>query len=198
MESIDAPPLNSNLELLLTSISSKAIISFQKMATEKMKIKSFEIDCRDLDNRFHATDIRESKEFKATFDILKSVTGPVLYWFEILSDTNPQRIVESIKNYKNGDGKRATPAIKKRGNDTSRILYVGKVKKAFCGRLITHLGYLKGSGQTQGLQLGCWAKDICLTLRLNFIEFDKGMADYMTILENGFAEHLRPLIGKHK
>ncbi len=41
------------------------------------------------------------------------------------------------------------------------------------GKLITHLGYLKGKGQTQGLQLDSWSRHISLKLRLHIIEFDK-------------------------
>lgn len=190
--------LNFYLSSLLVNTCSKAIASFQATANEEKKVHSLEIDCRDLDKRFHSNDIRDAKEFKEIFDTLKSITNPVLYWFEIISETSHQEIVERISKYKREGGTRATPAMRKKINGASRILYVGKVKNTFWGRLITHLGYLKGTGQTQGLQLDCWAKDICLKLRLNVIEFDKSMADYMTVVENAFAKELKPIIGKHK
>lgn len=190
--------LNASLSSVLVDTCSKAIASFQSTAKEEKQVHSFEIDCRDLDKRFHSNDIRDANEFKEIFDTLKSVTNPVLYWFEIISDTSHQQIVESISNYKKDGGTRATPAMRKNISGGSRILYVGKVKNTFWGRLITHLGYLKGTGQTQGLQLDCWAKDICLKLRLHVVEFDKRMADYMTVIENAFAKELKPIIGKHK
>jgi hypothetical protein len=190
--------LNPDLSSLLADTCSNAIASFKVAANGEKKQHSFEIDCRDLDKSFHSNDIRDSKEFKEIFDTLNPITKPVLYWFEIISDTSHQEIVESILKYKKEDGTRATPAMKKNTDDTSRTLYVGKVKSFFWGRLITHLGYLKGTGQTQGLQLDCWAKDICLKQRLNVIEFDKSMADYMTVVEYAFAKELKPIIGKHK
>jgi len=49
---------------------------------------------------------------------------------------------------------------------------------------------------TQGLQLFHWAKELCLTLRVNVIEFDADMADVMPIIEYAFAKHQKLLVGK--
>ena len=86
--------------------------------------------------------------------------------------------------------------MKKSIND-SRILYVGKVKRHFWGRLIQHLGYYKVN-RTQGLQLYYWAKELNLNLKVTVIEFEPEMIDLMEVLESALAKKLKPILGKHK
>ena len=157
---------------------------------------SFVISCFDLED-FNYVDIRKADKFKELFDQLRIANGPTLYWFEIISDINPRKVVEALSSCKLSTGAKATPALKTSIDYKSTVLYVGKVKGAFWGRLIQHLGFFKVNA-TQGLQLFYWAKDICLTLRVNVMEFDPNMADVMPIIEYAFAKRLKPLIGKHE
>jgi len=157
---------------------------------------SFTICCKDLDD-FNFVDIRQSEKFKLIFDKLKDASGPTLYWFEIISDTDSKKVIEALNNYKTSENSKATPALKTTINYDSKTLYVGKVKGAFWGRLIQHLGFFKVNG-TQGLQLFYWAKDLSLDLKINILEFDNNMADIVPVVEYAFAKRLQPLAGKHK
>ena len=157
---------------------------------------SFTINCGDLED-FNFVDIRESKNFKPIFDQLKELSGPTLYWFEIISDTDTELVVKSLNNYKTSANAKATPALKSKINFDSKVLYVGKVKGTFWGRLIQHLGFFKVNG-TQGLQLFYWAKDLSLNLKVHIFVFDNNMADIMPIVEYTFAKRFQPLVGKHQ
>ncbi len=186
----------TNIEYLQEFIVS-AISHLEHVRANGIKKEfSFTIDCSDLDD-YNYIDIRNSEKFKMIFDQLKSANGPTLYWIEIISDTDTKKVIEALKHYKASDKSKATPALKSTINYNSNILYVGKVKAAFWGRLIQHLGFLKVNA-TQGLQLFYWAKDLSLTLKVNTIEFDNNMADIMPIVEYAFAKRFQPLIGKHK
>jgi len=157
---------------------------------------SFEISCSNLED-FNHFDIRQSANFKTMFDELKIANGPTLYWFEIISETDTLSIITELKKYKKNINAKSTPALKNNINYDSRILYVGKVKGAFWGRLIQHLGFFKVNA-TQGLQLFYWTRSLALTIKVNVIEFDIAMADIMPTIELAFAQRLQPLIGKHK
>lgn len=157
---------------------------------------SFIINCSDLED-FNNHDIRQSQKFKPIFDQLVVVTGPTLYWFEIVSETDTKKIIEALNNYKATEKPKATPALKLNINYNSKILYVGKVKGIFWGRLIQHLGFF-GVPATQGLQLFNWTKDLSLKINVNVLEFENDMAEIMPIIEYAFAKRLQPLIGKHK
>lgn len=157
---------------------------------------SFTINCSDLDD-FNYVDIRQSDKFKPIFDQLNSASGPSLYWFEIVSEIDTQKVIKALYDYKASEGPKATPALKSSINYNSKVMYVGKVKGAFWGRLIQHLGFFKVNA-TQGLQLFYWAKDLSIELKVNVLVFDNNMADIMPIIEYAFAKKLQPLIGKHK
>jgi hypothetical protein len=91
-------------------------------------------------------DIRESVEHQATFKRLAAVRGPVVYVFEICSLTSPGAVLAAASTYV---GPRAVPAHRRTIDASSRVLYVGKVKKALCGRVIQHLGFSR-TAATQG------------------------------------------------
>lgn len=156
----------------------------------------FDIDCEGLEDYNHV-DIRDSERFKNMFGQLKGVVGPVLYWFEIVSDLPNQDIISDLNRYIGSGDCKAVPALKKTIDYDTKALYIGKVKTHFWGRLIQHLGYYKVKA-TQGLQLYHWAKDLPLKFKVHVYEFDKSMADLMPIVENALAKELKPLIGKHK
>lgn len=186
----------TNVEYLKEFISTTIANLEHVRANGVKKEYSFNIDCSDLDD-YNYVDIRQADKFKPIFDQLKSATGPTLYWIEIASETNTQKIIEALNIYKSSDYAKATPALKSNINYDSKTLYVGKVKGAFWGRLIQHLGFFKVNA-TQGLQLFYWTKDLSLILKFNILEFDNNMADTMPIIEYAFAARLHPLIGKHK
>ena len=91
---------------------------------------------------------------------------------------------------------RVTPVIYKNYNRRTNILYVGKCKENFWGRVMQHLGYYK-TPTTQGLQLFHWAKELRLEVRLNALEFTSDMKDIMPVIELFFAKQLQPLVGRH-
>ena len=157
---------------------------------------SFSIDCSTLLD-CTSSDLRKTVEYKPIFDLLKTVNGPVLYWFEITSTTDRKAIIAALNAYNNEVSARATPALRSSINFDSNVLYVGKVKKAFSNRLLQHLGYFSVAA-TQGLQLLHWTQNSSLSLKVNLIEFEDDIADFMPVIEYAFAKKLHPLIGKHK
>lgn len=191
---------NDVIQDLIHSTSENVVRSFSSLLNSTLKIHEFEIDCKLLHARFMTNDIRESEEFKTLFStLLKDLNGPVVYWFEVISDTSVHDIHNSIKIYK-GKFERPVPALRRSvpADFNSKILYVGKVKAGFWGRLITHMGFLAGIGQTQGLQLQSWAKEMDLILRLNVLPLNRELADYLTVIESALAKYMKPIVGKHQ
>jgi len=79
-------------------------------------------------------DIRKSEQLKETFDKLKLIKNPVLYWFEIdetkiKADKIRSRYVDHLAKKSN----RAMSSYKKIFDQNSKTLYVGKVKTGFWG-----------------------------------------------------------------
>lgn len=159
-------------------------------------IREFEYDfkCKDLEDYLNF-DITNSNQFKQLFINLKEIKGPVLYWYEIISEHTNDEIINALKVYSQTN-QRATPVFYQNYSRDTRVLYVGKCKESFWGRVIQHLGYYK-THTTQGLQLYHWAKDLCLDVRLHALEFDTDMKEIMPIVESFFAKSLTPLVGKH-
>jgi hypothetical protein len=184
------------MEDVIKEISRKAIFPLQNIAKNGIKNKKeFYINCSDLDD-FNFIDISISEKHKPMFTELKYLNGPCLYYFEIMSDNLSTAIVDRIREYSNTENSKSIPAIKK-AIPESKILYVGKVKRKFWGRLIQHLGYYKVN-RTQGLQLFYWTKELNLNLKLVVFEFEPEMINLMEILENDLAKYLNPILGKHK
>ena len=184
------------MEKSIKEISEKAIIPLQNIAKNGVKQKKeFYINCSDLEDYNHF-DITDSEKHKTMFTELRELIGPCLYYFEITSNNLTPEIINKIKEYSNTENSKSIPAIKKTIAE-SKILYVGKVKRHFWGRLIQHLGYYKVP-RTQGLQLFYWAKELNLNLKLTVFEFEPEMINLMEILENELAKQLKPILGKHK
>lgn len=184
------------MEEIIKEISKKAISPFQHIAEKGTKnTKEFHLNCTDLED-FNYNDITLSEKYTEMFSELKNLSGPCLYYFEILSENLSSEIVDKIKEYSNTENSKSIPAIKKTIPE-SKILYVGKVKRHFWGRLIQHLGYYKVN-RTQGLQLYYWTKELNLNLKLVVYEFEPNMTNLMEVLENDLAKHLKPILGKHK
>lgn len=181
---------------LLSKFLSDTISSLEKVSKEGQTSGFiFDIDCSDLKDYLN-NNILESEEYSELFNKLCQMQGPVLYWFEILSDNTNDSIIASLKEYKSLKNHRVIPYYKDSYDKLTKTLYVGKCKGKFYGRVIQHLGYFV-TPSTQGLQLYHWAKDISLKVRIHAIEFPKEMVDIMPIVEYYFAKHLKPLIGKH-
>lgn len=157
--------------------------------------RSFLIDCEKLSD-FDEINIYEDAIQKLMFDELLKFKCPILYWFEIISPTSNKQILDALIVYKNKEGRKSIPAIRKSPPLDTNVLYVGKVVKGFSGRVVTHLGYYKVS-RTQGLQLFHWALPIKLKLRLHMHAFKPEMGRLMAVIERAMAEKLRPLLGKH-
>lgn len=153
------------------------------------------IKCEELGDYLNS-DIRYSSQYKDLFKKLMEIKGPVLYWYEIMSDHTGDDIINALREYGQKENHRAIPVFYKNHNKSTRILYVGKCKGRFWGRVIQHLGYFT-TPSTQGLQLYHWAKDLRLELDLHALEFDDDMVDIMPIVESYFAKCFHPLIGKH-
>ncbi len=192
--------MTSQIAETLTKTCNQAISAFTKTLQQKPLPFQFNIDCKLLNEKFHTNDIRDSIEFKQLFDQVQKIKNPVVYWFIIKTEILPQNIIDNLIDYKNKAGilARTTPAYKKEINSKSKVLYVGKVKNGFWGRLITHMGFLKGKGQTQGLQIFNWMGNLDLQLELHVLEFNSDMAEYLTPIEIEFAKLLSPILGKHK
>lgn len=158
------------------------------------QIYQFDIDCFEMKDYNYVNVLKES-DFSHIFDVVTKISGPCLYYFEIESDHSAEEIVNRVTEYKLTQDSKAVPAIKK-NFPQSKVLYVGKVKKGIWGRLVQHLGYYKVP-RTQGLQLFYWTKGTNVSLKMNILEFEHEMADYMGVLENKLAKELKPILGKH-
>ena len=171
----------------------KALDNFKCNGAKEYFVHDF--DCSFFQN-WNLTDIRDSAEHKVVFEKLGSITGPVVYWFEIVSDISAEDVRKFISDYKYSEDAKSVPALKTKYSKDSKILYVGKVKRKFWGRVIQHLGYYQVK-RTQGLQLYHWAKDIGLKVRLHAFEFEQEMEDLVSIIERKMARNLNPITGKH-
>jgi hypothetical protein len=181
---------------LIKDIAKSALNPLKKVSeVGATKISEFDIECGSLED-YNNCDIRKSPWFETLFIELQKFQGPCLYFFTITSKQSATQIVERIRAYSSTENSKSIPAIKKQFSQ-SNILYVGKVKRDFYGRVIQHLGYYKVN-QTQGLQLFYWAQDLNLCIKLTVLEFDTEMMNLMEVLENGLAKELKPILGKHK
>lgn len=179
----------------IKNISIDKAESLLNFTRTNIQVYSIFIDCENLKD-YNSIDIRKSIEYKQVFDNLNDIKNyPVLYWFEI-ENTNieAKQIVNAINEYSKS-GNKAVPAIKKSYEPNSKILYVGKVKRNFNGRLIQHLGFYK-INNTQGLQLFYWAGKIKLKLKLNYIVFDNSLENLMPLFEIEIAKKIKPIVGK--
>lgn len=181
---------------ILDSFIDRTIVSMNAIKNSGAKSEHvFEIDCSTLQDYLNCN-ILESEQFKNWFMELQTITGPCVYWYEIASGISNTEIIGKLDEYKKQMEHRVIPVYRKNYNQETKILYVGKVKGQFYGRVIQHLGYHK-QVQTQGLQLYHWAKNIDLKLKLHVIEFNNDMSDLVATVEQYFAKELNPLLGKH-
>jgi hypothetical protein len=135
---------------------------------------------------------------KVFLPLKENKKNPILYWFTI--DDKKTNAIELRKKYiefKQTKSTRASASYKPYVAENSKTLYVGKVKKDFHLRLVTHLGYSKNE-RTAGMQLFHWFNpEVFGNLSLNYIVFNEEMSDLITILEMELARELKPIIGKY-
>ncbi|MCZ8198196.1 MAG: hypothetical protein O9267_11375 [Flavobacterium sp.] len=145
------------------------------------------------------SNITTCNEHNEIFSEIKKIKmKPVLYWFSI---DNNNVTATTLRNkyleFKDLKFSRNSASYKPFIDPKSRTLYVGKVKKDFHLRLVTHLGYSKNK-DTAGLQLFHWYRlEEFGNLTLNYIVFKEEMCDLITILEMELARKLNPIIGKY-
>ncbi len=175
---------------------SQELIKALKVVEDKgaKKYVTHVFDCSFF-KKYTLENIRESPEHLEYHDKLRPLTGPCLYWFEILNGFDSSKIREEISTFRDKKLK-AVPAMKKKFSSESATLYVGKVKKNFWNRVIQHLGYYDNN-RTQGLQLYHWANALDLKLKLHVYEFHNDMSNLMVPFENNLARKLKPILGKH-
>ncbi|MBF4515466.1 hypothetical protein IRZ71_03895 [Flavobacterium sp. ANB] len=184
------------MESTIKEISKNAVTPLLNVSKNGAKrIKEFYIDCSTLED-YNYNDIRESEKHKLLYKELKEMDGPCLYFFEIISNNLSSEIINKIREYSISENAKSIPAIKKNIPE-SKILYVGKVKRHFWGRLVQHLGFYKVN-RTQGLQLFYWSKELHLNIKVTVFEFEPEMINLMEVLENELAKKLKPILGKHK
>jgi uncharacterized protein (DUF2249 family) len=187
---------------------SKQIAKSISVLTENdfVQPNSFVIDCKHLPTARDEGNIYDYPLYKDFFESLnESYNSPVVYWVQVLNNHNPNDIFQSLSNYKEKfkqnkltDG-RVTPALKKQIDTNSKdTLYVGKVNKDFKGRLVPHLGYYHNSPYTQGLQLCHWAKQIELSVSINYVILPHCLRELTGALEIKLSNQLHPIVGKHR
>lgn len=181
---------------LIKEVSQKCVQSFIHVSKNGAKnIRDFYIDCELLED-YNNVNITKSKQYEELFNDLCKLSGPCLYFFTIISEHSTLDLVNDIVEYSKSENAKSTPAIKKNIPE-SKILYVGKVKRYFWGRVIQHLGFY-GTPRTQGLQLYYWTRNNKLKLKLTVLEFESDMSDLLPILEIELAKQLKPIVGKHR
>lgn len=184
------------MDYILSDFLSDTITSLENLRKNDVcKEFSCVFKCAELEDYVNH-DITKSDQYRELIKELMEIKGPVLYWYEIISNHSNDEIINSLQMYEQQQDHRSIPVFFKGYNRNTRILYVGKCKGKFWGRVIQHLGYFK-IPTTQGLQLYHWAKELHLEVKLHALEFTEDMADIMPIVESYFAKKLHPLVGKH-
>ena len=157
----------------------------KKMVIEKSD--DFIFFCSELVDE----NLKQTQKFKNFIDDINNKL-PTIYWFEIISKT-PLDLTEKIKKCREERKFKVPPTNE---NISSNILYVGKVRNNFRGRVKGHLGY--SSPETWSLQLNHWVEEMEMELKLNYIQYEIGTDNIaLAILEHCTAEELKPILGKH-
>ncbi|MEK8180766.1 hypothetical protein WMW71_10485 [Flavobacterium buctense] len=198
----------------------KGLEKYKQVLEEQCK-KRFEVKTIYIDKHFFSNtpekenDLdKKSQLVKLEIDSIKK--NPILYWFSFDENFKGQEVTRNMfleysnaikskeyiadkEKYKTNplSYKRAVSAIKDKFlNTETKTLYVGKVKKDFWFRIVTHCGWAP-SPKTAGLQLKYWYDlEELPPLKLNYIVFDPIMDDFVSILEIELNKQLNPLIGK--
>lgn len=117
---------------------------------------------------------------------------PALYVFEYGNATGPE-VFDAFNRYKQSQGSKPTPAVKKKPPFHSPTLYVGKSESDLVNRLFVHFGYYPKS--ESGLQLIHWAGEINLIVNIKIWQFETGLKNYLKVFEKPLHLEFKPLIG---
>lgn len=161
-----------------------------------IKIESFELDCSWFCSCSDDGQILHD-EISSIINNLRKVSGPVVYWIELSNEIKGGQLLSAFKEYSISPSKRAIPARKKYPDIDSNVLYVGKVKRIFWGRIYQHMGF-HNNRWTQGLQLYFWTQELKPKFKINYCQFAEELADLLPLFEISIARRLRPILGKHK
>ena len=188
-------PANQKVLDLVKQKCSQAAAPMAHVATAGAEaVHTFTFEIGSLQD-FSSKDIRADTEHSAVFKQLAAIKGPVVYFFEIISSISPAEVLSAAESYKGGS--RIMPAFRSNPDNTSQVLYVGKVKSNFQARVVQHLGFSR-TAATQGLQMYHWTRGLDLKVELTVLEFKVDMADLLPLIEKAIATQLKPLLGKHQ
>ncbi|MCU0433295.1 MAG: hypothetical protein MUC87_07575 [Bacteroidia bacterium] len=156
----------------------------------------FELDCGELPAPIWQKGNDEPDKLRTLIDWAARPVkaNPCVYRIVWRNNLSQDDILKEFINYKNRK-ERKTSAVKKNPQAFEQTLYVGKVEKDVCGRIMTHLGYYYNS-ETAGLQLVGWAKGINLQIAFHIWSFEQGMKDYVGLFERSLDKAYPSLIGK--
>lgn len=192
-------PANNDIEFLNKLCMTTAEVF--KSVAEKNEIiyKQYHIDCSLLIKDFGSTiNITEEEWFQPILEYSKS---PTVYVVEKLDGPENLRLLELYRNYRFAKGPdhqyRNTSALKRNPDIDTQYLYVGKVKQAFYGRVIQHLGFYINK-DTGAMQIFHWLNQLPMKICFHAYHFPITMADHMGLFELTLARKYQPLLGKHK
>lgn len=86
------------------------------------------IKCEELGDYLNS-DIRYSSQYKDLFKKLMEIKGPVLYWYEIMSDHTGDDIINALREYGQKENHRAIPVFYKYNNSQQNF---NKIIKNVC------------------------------------------------------------------
>lgn len=161
-----------------------------------IKIETLELDCSWFCSCTDDGQVLHD-EILTLINNLKMVEGPVVYWIELSNEIKGEQLLSAFIDYSRTLSPRAIPARKKYPDIDSNVLYVGKVKRIFWGRIYQHLGFHRNKW-TQGLQLYFWTKELKPIFKINYCQFTNELVDILPLFEISLARRLRPILGKHK
>ena len=178
-----------------------------------------EINCNDIPEEAIQKNIVEMEKFKKLFELLNSITQPVIYMFEITSNHGYIDVEKALKSYKDSNVKSSgiimkTPPLKNNSEaQKSKVLYIGKRQQGgskamsnIAGRMIHHFGLYTREGKearelipsTSGLQLIHWAGSLNLKVKITIIAFPSELNELLSFFENSLSKKLHPILGEHR
>lgn len=152
---------------ILSGFLSDTISSLENLRKNDVcKEYSCVFKCAELEDYLNH-DIRDSVKYCGVFKELMEIKGPVLYWYEIISDHSNDEIMSSLLAYKQQKNHRIIPVLYKGYNRKTTILYVGKCKKKVLGACHSAFGIFQytdntrtsalslGKGDSSGSEIAC-------------------------------------------
>lgn len=169
----------------------------------KLRLSEIEKQLEDSKQSEFYIDLKESMEdqFSAISGYLRSITKPVIYWFECENE-NDAKDLNTLYNMSKVNLKSVPPV----NGHISKVLYLGvrqggvykrpSTMSRIQGRIYHHFGLYKVES-TQGLKLSKWATVSGLKIKLTVIELNIKENQYLYIIEKLYSLELKPMFGKH-